>query len=450
MRKTTEKQFITMADLPPDPLDKAALEEYRALGFSACILTEDRALFTKGGTLTQDYRAAIRNIRESGMSVFIRNMYNDADYFCNPADKQGSNYGSPYAIEKRNVTSELGKVGGFYMADEAYMRTQSDSAWRWAHRDRAQFASFEKLEKLTLWKNEYYPEAYFHVNHVPSSSFDHYFPSGCEIVDYEDFLRSYVETVLKKLKGGGRSLCLDNYPFVREKVIGPDYLDDLLTGATLTKQYNETADEKNQADFGICVQTFSAHHTDGSGWYRDIYSDSEITFQLFCGMALGATLFEYFCYRSLEQEGLHGILRADGSHRLYDLVKRANARALPFEQTVCGFDFSGAFGSAGYERCDNAQAFIRAKRRLQKPKNISFSSSHDALVGCFESKDEYGYMIVNYTDPSLNQSNNVRLAGAFDAVELVGEGGKKEKKAASGIFETTLPAGSAVFVSYKK
>ena len=54
-----KKEFITFADLPPDPLDQDALKTYQELGMNVCILTEDNVLFTKDGQITKEYKQAI-------------------------------------------------------------------------------------------------------------------------------------------------------------------------------------------------------------------------------------------------------------------------------------------------------------------------------------------------------------------------------------------------------
>ena len=65
-----------------------------------------------------------------------------------------------------------------------------------------------QLDALIEWKNTYYPDAFWHVNHIGSGSWDHW-PAGNT---YADFIDAYVENVLKKLEGnGGKSICMDHY-----------------------------------------------------------------------------------------------------------------------------------------------------------------------------------------------------------------------------------------------
>lgn len=108
----SEQKFVTMADLPPNPFE--SLEEYAALGFSGYILTEDYCGFTENGAITENYKKAIKSVGEAGLDVYIRNQFNDPDYFVNDDDASkhdkynaGEQIGNNYTIPKRNITTEF-------------------------------------------------------------------------------------------------------------------------------------------------------------------------------------------------------------------------------------------------------------------------------------------------------------------------------------------------------
>ena len=74
------------------------------------------------------------------------------------------------------------------MADEAYMYQLPEKVnIDWMVKENHLFASFDQLTKLVDWKNKYYPNAFFHMNHVPGQSWDHYLPRNGEYCNYEDF-----------------------------------------------------------------------------------------------------------------------------------------------------------------------------------------------------------------------------------------------------------------------
>lgn len=443
-----DNKFIKLADLPPDPLDTEALLHYKDLGFHVCLLTEDDVKMVDHGTVSQEYKRAIRNISDTGMQVWIRNMFNDPDYFVSEGVTAGSNYGSAYEMEKRCITDEFAEfpaVTGFYMADEAYMYQLPERVnVEQIHPDGHKFASFDQLCRLVDWKNKYYPAAFFHMNHVPSQSWDHYLPRDGKIYNYEDFLTEYANTILKRLKGCGRSLCLDNYPFLGEKYMEKDYLFDLMTAAKVAKDYNAQAKPEDQAVFGICLQTFNAKSMNDDRC-RDITMPEEVTLQMYVGMALGARLFEYFAYRSYRNDFL-GILAPDESDRIYDIVKTASDRAAFFEPVLSQYESIGAYVVPGNLYSYNTAAIIMARDLFCKPYEISVQGEYDTLVGCFTRGTEKAYMLVNYTDPIRKRDSTVTLHGCPAELTLYKDGKKSVLKTSGGSVTITIEHGNCAFV----
>ncbi len=159
-------------------------------------------------------------------------------------------------------------------------------------------------------------------------------------------------------------------------------------------------------DFGMCIQTFEA--TDLTyGGSRDITSSAEISLQLYTGMAMGADLFEYFAYNSNGE--IEGILNLDGSQRIYGLVKEGN-EALCFADVVNTFTWNGIVTSAGTVNNHNSVGFGYVENMILT--NISngalesYTSTDDAVIGCFAKGDLSGYMVVNYNDPNAVTGNN--------------------------------------------
>lgn len=442
-----KKKFIKFADLPPNPFSKDDLKRYKDLGLNVCLLTEDDVKLVKDGKLSDEYKSAINNIGEQGLEVWIRNMFNDESYFQSFEKIYGSNYGSEYEMEPRNITDEFAQfdcVTGFYMADEAYMYNMPETmpiSWMRPRTDL--FSTFEKLTKLVDWKNKYYPDKFFHINHVPSQSWDHYLPRNGQFYDYEDFLTYYNDTILKGLKSGPHSLCLDNYPFIGEDYLEKDYLFDLMTAANLARDFN-TQNPKNKTTFGICIQSFHCYAITDER-HRDIKLSAEVKFQIYVGMALGAKMLEYFCYRSYER--LEGIIGPNNENRIYDIVKTANEEASVFEDAIYDFTYIGAFAVPGYKCTENTAAFIMAKELYVKDSSISVSSECDLLVSRLENGDEKGYMIVNYTDPVKNHTTivNVKFTEKSNINLLTQEENKSLKDTCE--FVIILKPGQAAFIT---
>ena len=439
-----KKDFIVFADLPPSPFDDALIKDYLGLGFNVILLTEDNVEMIKDNHLSSQYIAAIENLSKFGVDIWIRNMYNDADYFDNShPEKIRSNYGTPYSLSERHLTDEFKQfdaVTGFYMADEPYCH-QLD--------DQPAYASFDHLVKLTDFKNKYYKDYFFHMNMVPSSSWDHYHQKGNHILDYKDFIDEYINNIVKKVEAGNKSICLDNYPFLGEKYIEPSYLNDLLTAANATRDYNSSVNDDNKATFGICVQTFDCHSPLGDR-HRDILLPSEISFQVLTGLCLNARLFEYFAFRSLSDGSILGILDPHHKKRIYNIVKSGNDYSFGFFEVIKNYEWLGADFYYGHTK-EFSNPVHTFKDLFYKDhtsiKNIE--CEYDILLGCFQNHDSYGFLILNYTDPQKEHSNQIEVEFK-DVSEMSIYHGNKRTTIESNRLIDTLNPGEGVFVSFKK
>ena len=186
----TNERFISIADVPPVNFDK--LDDYVALGFSGYILTEDGVKLTNNGAMTEAYKNAAAAVKKAGLDVYIRNQYNDPDYFQNnDGDTLRNKFvaGYSYKIPVRNLTTEFKDLGisGFYMADEPV------------------YDNLYEYGKLIDWYNEYYSDTYFHMNLFPSYAKADNFSRH----SFVDYVRAYVDEIAAKVKGK-KSVCVDN------------------------------------------------------------------------------------------------------------------------------------------------------------------------------------------------------------------------------------------------
>ena len=430
----SEEKFITIADLPPNPFEN--LETYASLGFSGYILTQDYCDFTRDGKITDSYKNAIKRAGKSGLDVYIRNHYNDPDYFVNDDDTTlrgqfgaGETSGNTYTLPKRNITTEFKEfsaVKGFYMADEPV------------------YDNLFAYGKLIDWYNTYYSDSYFHMNLFPSYAT----AKSLAYRGYNEYVNAYITEIAAKVKGK-KSICLDNYPFANDSPnpIRPSYFSDLLMVARAAKDYNASAPAGDEGYMGICIQTFK------NPGISDITSAAQISFQLCTGMAVGAKVFEYFSYNSAANFGIYGIMQ-NGNKRIYDYVKEANDGFLGFAEVVNAFEWQGVrtFTAAESKKSENEESFAAISDLLVKDTGVldceKSSSRLDTLVGCFKKGKSDGYMVVNCSDPSKEKINNVTMSFKNCTEALVyTEGMKVEKvKLADGCLRLTLGAGKGAFI----
>ena len=348
-------------------------------------------------TFENDYLKALENIDAAGLNVWIRNYHNTADYF---NDKMTA------ALKLYNDL-----IDGFYMTDEPF---QTNALLQTSGQTNA--TDFESMGGLLNWFNGNFADKYFHVNHVPLSSWDHYTATngaaleGIDENGYRNFLQTYKASFNDQLNGGA-SVSFDNYPFVHDQ---GKYGGFFGFGGTFESGIQDTyllncliaAQVAGEDDFGLCIQTFNASDLKNKT-SRDIASAAEVSLQVYTGLAMGADLFEYFAYNSYVD--FHGIMNQDGTKRIYDLVKEGN-QALCFADVVNSFTWNGIVTSAGSSNNHNGDAFSSVENYvLSNDTNgvlDSYSSTDDAVIGCFTKDSLNGYMLVNYNDPAAVTGNN--------------------------------------------
>ena len=352
-------------------------------------------------TLENSYLTSLENLDNAGLNIWIRNYHNTADYFTD------------------GITAALAlykdQIDGFYMVDEAFQT----NALLVAAGQESNSTDFASMITIREWFNANFADKYFHANHVPITSYDHYTDvngntlSAIDAEGYRSFLQTYKSNYNDVLtSASGTSIGFDNYPFTHaqgeykygalnlytkfESGIESSYLLNALIAAQVA----------GEDDLSICVQTFEATDLEHKV-SRDIVSAAEVSLQLYTGMAMGADVFEYFAYNS--NGDFAGILNADGSKRIYDIVKTGNG-ALSFHDVVNTFTWNGIVTSAGTTNSHNTEGFkLVSNMVLADAENGVFSSvvsSDDAIVGCFTKGSLNGYMVVNFNDPVAVTGNN--------------------------------------------
>ena len=254
---------------------------------------------------------------------------------------------------------------------------------------------------------------------MPVTSYDHYTDingntlSKMNAEAYKAFLQDYKENFIAQLpNASGASVSFDNYPFIHAqgtyKYGTLNLLSKFESGIEKTYLLNclLAAQVAGQNDFGLCIQTFEASDLTYKV-ERDITSAAEVSLQLYTGMAMGADVFEYFAYNS--NGDFSAIMNPDGSKRIYDIVKEGN-EALCFADVVNTFTWNGIVTSAGSVNSHNSEGFTLVENYILT--NISngvldsYSSTDDAVIGCFTKGDLNGYMVVNFNDPAAVTGNN--------------------------------------------
>ena len=396
-------------------------------------------------TVHNDYLTSLENIDKAGLNVWIRNHHNTADYFT------------------ENMTAALklyqDTIDGFYMTDEPFQTAAMQQA-----SGQSTASNLESMAVVRDWFNQNFADKYFHINHVPLSSWDHYTSvdggslSAIDVAGYRNFLTAYKTSFIDQLtNASGASVSFDNYPFVHAQGTYGGFFG---LGGTFESGIQDTyllncliaAQVAGEDDFGLCIQTFNASDLKNKT-SRDITSAAEVSLQLYTGLAMGADVFEYFAYNS--QGDFNGILNADGTGRIYDLVKEGN-QALSFADVVNSFTWNGIMTSAGSANSHNGDAFSSVEDLvLSNDSNgvlESVASTDDAVIGCFTKDSLNGYMLVNYNDPAAVTGNNsvtvtfVNCTRARVYTLVDGELSSQIVDLTNGSYTATLAPGAGCFI----
>lgn len=409
--------FVPQFNAYFDNNDQYILEAGSTFTFGGVVYTLDR---TYTVTVKNDYLASIQNLDNAGLNVWIRNYSNQAGYF------------TDYMTNLLALHKD--KIDGFYIIDEPFATTDLYNYSKENFSAGEITDSFKNINSdLVPWFNKNYADTYFHINHIPMSSYNHYgtMKDGvlqdkqADPVKYSAFFETYVNDVLSMVTTTDekKTIGFDYYPLGYTEVekilwwestdfvstgIAPNYLVNMLIPAQKAKEFGTT--------FSTCIQTFD--QTLGNE-KREITTAAEVTFQLYTALACGADMFEYFTYNSLEDTvnnvTFNGIIDLNGNKtELYDEVKEANTNAFSFANVINVFDWQGTQVSSGTSTNKNSTGISTAKNSglgllLDDSSNgvlSSVSSDDDAVVGYYTKGTQAGYMVANYNDPKQVTTNN--------------------------------------------
>ncbi len=376
--------------------------------------------------MTEKYKQNLERISQYG-DVYIRNQYNYPNNWINKEAVEVESYGGgTVLIPARSITTEfntMGKVKGFYQCDEPT------------------YDKIEQLLPLVEWQNQYAKDKLFHVNLFPS----YVDKEALSNHSLSEYIQHYIDTILTEVEGP-KTLGLDHYPLRNKNgtnYVSDTYLSDLFTVSNAARKYNSRSDKTSEITVGFCVQTFA------SSEFRDIGSKEDISFQTNTCLAMGAKYLEYFSY--LSSDDMSGMLQNGEKRQAYYYVKEVNNELQKWGHVLMSYDWRGAMPVSGSEERENTLAFLKVyTQKLSSFQLVEkVESSRDALVGEFKDADgDYGYMTVNYTEPSGGKSTEVTYTFSADIKEAVvyQNGNSMVYPVANGQIQIYLEAGDAAFV----
>lgn len=298
--------------------------------------------------------------------------------------------------------------------------------------------SAELYDGFAIYKekfDEYLPDKDFYINLFPTYSSR----SARGNVTYEEYIDQYLNVVKPDF------LSYDHYPlmlFYEESVLTDDYLFNLELISNKTKAAN--------VPFWLFIQTISYSNFTGTQTRRP--AEDDIRWQVAVSMAYGVRGIQHFTYwtptdGSVEQF-TDGMIDREGNRTdLYYAAQKINLEVLNFDHIYLDFIWEGVLAHSVDK--SNINANFRMIDALDSHKRISsINSEEDVLIGTFkDSNNNDGFMVVNYTDPFYDLSNevNIKFKNAKKAIVII-KGEKTVVDLTKGTLTLELESGEGVFV----
>lgn len=283
--------------------------------------------------------------------------------------------------------------------------------------------------------DEYLPDKDFYINLFPTYSSR----SSRGDVTYDEYIDQYIDKVKPNF------LSYDHYPlmlFYEESVLTDDYLLNL---EMISKKTIEA-----EIPFWLFIQTISYSNFTGTQTRRP--AEDDIRWQVAVSMAYGTRGIQHFTYWTPEDGSVEqftdGMIDREGNPTdLYYAAQKINNEVLNYDHIYLDFDWKGVIAHSADKNKINTN--FRMIDSLKSHKRISsITSEEDVLIGTFkDSKNNDGFMVVNYTDPFYDKSNDVEIKfkNAKKAIVIV-KGEKKIVDLSSGTLTLNLDSGEGIFV----
>lgn len=214
---------------------------------------------------------------------------------------------------------------------------------------------------------------------------------------YVDYVKYYCDNIGEKLG----YVSYDYYPLFKSQYgtyVKSSYLQNFEIVA------KEARDR--DIDFKLYIQTAQAF----PGSSRDIIGVQDYRFQIYTAMAFGVNYFIYYTYQQMsETKDAIVDINCQPTFRYY-AAKTVNNEVHAWENVYNSFDWQGVMCYDGDLMRPN-EAFEYLEDELDSHERIdSVTTNIDTVIGTFkDGENRDGFMVVNYSDPYLDQSGDVTV-----------------------------------------
>lgn len=282
--------------------------------------------------------------------------------------------------------------------------------------------------------------------------------------DYREYANGWYDTVLSRLpEGMPRVFATDIYPMHDDKKYGYNYVEE--TWLRSLAYLGEVKLAHPEIVLHMAMQSMSFGFLENTS-PRRLPSEADCIFQAYVNMAFGFTEFSWFTYSSPElderefgEEHVSMLDRSNGKTSAYYGVKKANELIYDLDEVMMSLTWHGVYPITVKSSTDSEKTDERAIRYLKSIKGVildesdfnvvkSVSANGNVLCSQFtDEKDNEGFMLVNYGDPSYEKT--VKVEAEFidcDKIIVYRDGKATVENVGNGKWSEDIPAGKGVFI----
>ena len=282
--------------------------------------------------------------------------------------------------------------------------------------------------------------------------------------DYREYANGWYDTVLSRLlEGMPRVFATDIYPMHDDKKYGYNYVEE--TWLRSLAYLGEVKLAHPEIVLHMAMQSMSFGFLENTS-PRRLPSEADCVFQAYVNMAFGFTEFSWFTYSSPElderefgEEHVSMLDRSNGKTSAYYGVKKANELIYDLDEVMMSLTWHGVYPITVKSSTNSEKMDERAIRYLKSIKGVildesdfnvvkSVSANGNVLCSQFtDEKDNEGFMLVNYGDPSYEKT--VKVEAEFidcDKIIVYRDGKATVENVGSGKWSEDIPAGKGVFI----
>lgn len=286
--------------------------------------------------------------------------------------------------------------------------------------------------------SKYYDDYYFYVNLLNNKAA----ASVTGTSDYDEYVNTYAEKILSRMKQDKRQLIYDHYPLLQDDITGKFSFSDryFRNLEILAKKAVET-----DSQFEGYIQTLSYNG------HRHV-SKADFSLQMYAHLAYGCSGVRYFTYKTPSADGwftedtVSAVTDDDCITDVYYDIKEINEQVRTFDAELLSYEWKGVLTNRG--SANDTSSFENLTESLSSHRGIaSVDSDYQLIVGAFEKGDANAYILLNAEDPLDGCKNVVEITFA-DATKakVYRNGAQSIVNLDNGLLKIRLNEGEGVFV----